>query len=83
MGLSEGLNLFKKKFPDRYLDGITGQEFPYSEINNYPSWYRNEYDQAGNRIYFEDSNGYWEKRAYNDAGKLRYIEDSKGYREKC
>jgi YD repeat-containing protein len=37
------------------------------------------YDEQGNIIYFENSNGYWYKQEYNDQGNLIYYEDSDGY----
>ena len=35
--------------------------------------------KKGNRIYWEDSNGYWLKRKYNEKGNEIYFEDSNGY----
>ena len=34
----------------------------------------------GNRVYFEDSNGYWFKREYQDKKRV-YFENSHGYVE--
>ncbi len=36
-------------------------------------------DSKGNRIYYENSNGYWEKREYDSEGNRIYYEDSDGY----
>lgn len=36
------------------------------------------FDQNGNEIYSENSNGYWEKYEYNSNGNLVYYEDSFG-----
>ncbi len=36
-------------------------------------------DSKGNKIYWEDSNGYWEKYEYDSEGNRIYLEDSKGY----
>jgi uncharacterized membrane protein len=36
-------------------------------------------DSQGNRIYFEDSEGYWSKREYDSHGNQIYYEDSNGY----
>jgi hypothetical protein len=36
-------------------------------------------DSKGNRIYYENSNGYWEKREYDSEGNRIYYEDSNGY----
>jgi len=41
----------------------------------------NVYDQYGNRIYFEDSDGNWIKRGYDINGKVIYYETSSGYIE--
>ena len=35
-------------------------------------------DDDGNRIYYEEEDGYWYKREYQD-GKQSYFEDSSGY----
>ena len=37
------------------------------------------YDYNGNRIYFENSNGYWVKRDYDSNNNLIYRETSDGY----
>lgn len=37
-----------------------------------------EYDDNGNYIYFENSDGYWYKREYDDMGNLIYNEKSTG-----
>lgn len=39
---------------------------------------RSIYDQYGNIIYIENSNGYWVKREYDSNSKLIYVEDSDG-----
>jgi len=36
-------------------------------------------DSNGNRIYYENSDGYWVKREYDSKGNKIYYEDSKGY----
>ena len=36
-------------------------------------------DNNGNRIYWEDSDGYWTKREYDSKGKEIYYERSSGY----
>ena len=36
-------------------------------------------DAQGNKIYFEDSDGYWSKREYDDQGNRIYCENSNGY----
>jgi len=41
----------------------------------------NVYDQYGNRIYFEDSDGKWIKREYDINGNIIYYETSSGYIE--
>jgi YD repeat-containing protein len=37
------------------------------------------YNNQGNIIYYEDSNGIWDKKEYDDQGKLIYYEASDGY----
>ena len=37
------------------------------------------YDEKGNEIYCEDSNGYWIKSEYDENDNAIYQEDSKGY----
>ncbi len=41
-------------------------------------WYKRQYDQNGNPIYYEDS-GYWVKYQYDQNGKVIYYETSTGY----
>ena len=41
----------------------------------------NVYDQYGNRIYYENSDGYWYKRGYDINGNIIYYETSSGYIE--
>jgi hypothetical protein len=36
-------------------------------------------DSNGNRIYWEDSDGYWIKREYDSNGNMIYREESNGY----
>ena len=36
-------------------------------------------DSNGNRIYWEDQDGYWEKSEFDSNGKEIYYEDSNGY----
>lgn len=36
------------------------------------------YDSNGNKIYFEDSNGYWVKQEFDANGNRIYYENSKG-----
>ena len=37
------------------------------------------YDEKGNEIYYEESNGYWSKSEYNEKGNIIYLENSNGY----
>jgi uncharacterized protein RhaS with RHS repeats len=86
--LDEGLNLPKKKFPDkitgdypngnwyRYEYDNNGKEIYYENSNGY--WVRREYDNNGKKIYFENSNGYWSRREYDNNGKEIYYENSNG-----
>ena len=41
-------------------------------------WTKREYDNQGNKIYWENSDG-WVKREYDEQGNLTYFEDSDGY----
>jgi hypothetical protein len=65
--IQEGLNLPKKKYPDK----ITG---------DYPDgyWEKREYNNNGYQIYYEDSNGYWSKSEYDNNGNQIYSENSNG-----
>ena len=40
------------------------------------------YDEKGNRIYYEEKNGYWEKWEYDKKGNMTYYEISGGYWQK-
>ncbi len=79
---NEGLMLPYKKFPDRYFDYYTDREFPKSEINEHPQWYKEEYDNNGNEIYYESFKGYWIKKEYDNNENQIYWEDSNGDWEK-
>ena len=37
-------------------------------------------DKNGNKIYWEDENGYWIKTEYDSKGNKIYCEDSDGYK---
>ena len=37
------------------------------------------YNEKGNRIYFENSNGSWGKWEYDEKDNMIYLEDSNGY----
>ena len=37
------------------------------------------YNEKGNQIYYEDSNGFWFKKEYDEKGNLIYYENSNGY----
>jgi len=43
---------------------------------------KSEYDEKGNEICYEISNGYWQKREYDEKGNEIYYETSNGYWEK-
>jgi hypothetical protein len=43
------------------------------------SWERREYDEKGNRTYYEDSDDYWERREYDKEGNSTYFESSNGF----
>jgi glucan-binding YG repeat protein len=40
---------------------------------------KREYDDNGNRIYLENSDGYWVKQEFDDNGNRIYFENSTGY----
>ena len=61
------INLKPKKYPDK-IEGI----YPGGD------WQRWEFDNNGNFIYYECSNGWWESLKYNN-GKVIYFEDCTGY----
>ena len=54
----------------------------YGERVTKKVYYNSIYDQNGNRIYLENSNGIWEKREYDENGNLIYYDDSNGNWEK-
>ncbi len=41
-------------------------------------WRKDEYDDRGKEIYYEDDTGYWEKREYDTRGNEIYYENSGG-----
>jgi phage gpG-like protein len=67
-----------KKFPDKYFDWETEEEFLYTEINKHPEWYKEEYDNNGKVLYRQYFNGEWYKYEYNEDGKVIYWENSYG-----
>ncbi len=76
--LREGLTLSKKKYQPHYVDDVTGKEFPASEIDKHFHWGRYEYDNYGNKTYYENSKGYWIKQEYDANGNQIYYEDNWG-----
>jgi len=62
--------------------GLKDNEYPLvlSKVFNQPVSIegRDVYDQNGNRIYFETSDGSWTKQEYNTNGKVIYTENSDG-----
>jgi len=63
--------------------GLSEDEYPlvFSRIFNQPVTIegRSVYNQYGNRIYYEESNGFWSKREYDTNDNLIYDEDSDGF----
>jgi hypothetical protein len=49
------------------------------KVTKFPFVIKND---AGNEIYYEDSDGWWKKREWDDKGNEIYFEDSDGYWEK-
>ena len=82
MGLSEGLNLQKKKYQDKYFDNNTHEEFPYSEIDKHPKWYKLEFDNMGHFIYRETNKGFWKRWEYDQHGNIICYRTKNGKWEK-
>ena len=63
--------------PDEY-------EMVLSKIFNQPVIIKGDmvYNQLGDMIYYENSNGYWIKYEYDNQGNLIYYENSDGFWEK-
>ena len=55
------------------LSGIFGKPVKYSYGSSL-----DVYDDRGNEIYSENSDGYWVKREYDEYGSRIYYEDSDG-----
>ena len=56
-------------------------DYVFSEIFEQPvkKYINNILNENGNKIYFENSNGYWIKYEYDKNGNEIYWEDSNGY----
>ena len=56
-------------------------DYVFSEIFEQPvkKYINNILNENGNKIYFENSNGYWIKYEYDKNGNEIYYEDSDGY----
>ncbi len=54
-----------------------------SKVYNQPVTIEDDYvyDEQGNRIYYENSDGGWSKKEYDDQGNKIYYEDNNGYIE--
>ena len=63
--------------------GLSEKEYSLvlSKVFNEPVTIRGNYvyNTNGNRIYYEDSDGFWYKREYDTNGNEIYSEDSNGY----
>ncbi len=66
--MNEGLNLAKKKTTTK----IKG-DYPNGK------WEKREYDQHGNQIRFENSQGFVEEYTFDDKGNQTYAGDNDGY----
>lgn len=75
--LNEGLNIPKKKFQDKYFQNE--KEINVNDIKPGEFWYKHQYDNNGNKIYYENSYGWWEKYEYDNKDKLKYQINSDGY----
>ena len=60
-----GLMLSYKKYQPKYFNCDTGKTIKPKNIDKYPRWYKEEYDQWGNKTYHEHSNGSWYRCEYN------------------
>ena len=72
---NEGLNLEKKKYPDKYFDKY-GNEV---ESDYYPIDHINSYNQQGEIIARDYEDGRWEKWEVDNKGNGIYYESSEGY----
>ena len=63
--------------------GLKDNEYPLvlSKLFNQPVTIKSNrvYDQNGNRIYFETSDGDWSKYEYDSNGKVIYFEKNNGF----
>ena len=66
--------------------GLSEKEYPLvlSKIFNEPVIIKGRYvyNNQGNEIYYEDSDGYWYKQEYGEQGNEIYFENRYGYWEK-
>ena len=80
----EGLTIYDKDDQLYIMKKILGNitidrpNWHWNPLNTSPSIY----DDGGNKIYHENSNGRWEKWVYDDKGYLIYFKRSNGYWEK-
>lgn len=44
-------------------------------------WWKRQYDQYDNCIYYEDSTGFWVKKEFNENGTEVYFENSYGVKQ--
>ena len=67
----------------REMYGLSEKEYELvlSKVFNQPVTIEGNrfYDNNGNVIYHENSNGFWDRYEYNDQGKRTYYEDSDGF----
>ncbi len=73
-----GLMLAYKKYQICYIDNKTNNDFKYNEIYKHPDWRKEEYDNIGNIVYREYSDGSWIKIDYVFGHKEKYREYSNG-----
>lgn len=62
--------------PCIYFDDDTYEEFPKSEINKHPVWYKIITNNKGAVVYYEQYDGYWAKYEYDNNGNQIYYENS-------
>lgn len=67
------------KITTKYFQNYNEVRFDDIDPNEY--WYKDNYNQIGDLIYWVDSEGYWERKEYYNGNEI-YCETSDGYWEK-
>jgi len=91
--LNKIINFMKNDFPliknlkdYGFYDQLSAEELYYvfSEIFDQPVEYDDDriYDENGNKIYYESSNGFWYRKEFDENGDVIYFENSYGFWKK-